>query len=200
MSRPAKVRRQGLPARTILYVGEPSAVHQVDEENAARLWRLEKELFRDSPRTWSIITVATPGDAIQVLEAMTAITHVIVTYVGYPPGTIAAWTQRLSLARPHVAIIGVWRSSPHRDQSAPKHLAQCGIDAWLSLDDVDTEALVRAVEVDTMTAGRRRVENLTARVRTLQEELVLLDAALERAEVTQPPTVNREIDVEERHA
>jgi hypothetical protein len=198
-----KVKRRSLPARTILYVADHAGGIQGQysgnewADNALCLWHVEKR-FAEMPQSWSIIHVAEPRMAISVLESMPSISHVLLAYGGHPPSTIGAWVEKMTVARPHVAIIGLWLSGSWTCN--PDALRRLGIDAHLPIDEVEIEDLVRVVEVDTMTAGRRRVENLTARVRQLQEELVLLDAALERAEVTQPPTVSLDLEAKVQHA
>jgi hypothetical protein len=183
VSRPSKVKRRGLPDRIVLVISDGG------------VW---SRVARTAPGTWKMVWAPQWQAAMTLLTNVKEITHVVMGWMNGPPSSLPAWRERIELANPNVAQIGIWPEKiMHSACAQPDRL-----DAWLTLEsfDLDPEELVRIVEIGTNGSGRRRVAAITARIKQLQEELVLLDAALDSAGATQPPTVDREIEMEERHA
>jgi hypothetical protein len=181
MSRPPKVKRRGLPDRIVLVIGDGGT------------W---SRIAHTAPGTWKMVWAPQWQAAITVLSAVKEITHVIMGWEGAPPSSLPAWREKIELANPNVAHVGIW------PEKGTAYVQPDRLDAWLSLEAfaLNPDELVSAVEIGTNGSGRRRVAAITARIKQLQEELVLLDAALDSAGATQPPTVDREIEMEERHA
>jgi hypothetical protein len=181
VSRPASVKRRGLPDRIVLVISDGG------------VWG---HIARVAPGTWKMVWAPQWQAAMTILANVKEITHVIMGWEDGPPSSLPAWREKIELANPNVAHVGTWPAK------GTAYVQPERLDAWLSLEAlaVNPEELIHLVEIGTNGSGRRRVAAITARIKQLQEELVLLDAALDSAGATQPPTVDREIELEERHA